>query len=255
MPDSASYWLARASLTDERFRISAIAFLQSSGMLDRADSLMAGMRPSPGRDTLAIRRLLFAGDAMAAYARAKTMVHPRDDAMLWKARTALFSGNAADLDEWIDTVSFSPSSPAGEELLSYRYRLAVLAAAPGALQDFSDISYALWCGKPDKAAAKKLSAAYPRQVREMLACDIIRSYAKVKRFGAAQALAEAIFIDTARVDSAGPELRYYYADVCIRQGNTERGAAMLEHLILADPDNVFSGRARVLLASLKKKKQ
>lgn len=262
MPDSAAYWLSRASLADERFRISAIAFLQSAGMLDRADSLMAALRPSFARDTLMLRRLLYAGDAKAAYARAGSVLRalrapkaPEDAAAaaVWKARTALFSDNAADLDGWIDTVSFSPSSPAGEEILSYRYRLTVLASAPapGAVRDFCVIAYALWRGKPEAAAAARLSAsAYPREVRETLACDIVKAFCNAKRFGDARAAAEAVGLD-----SAGPELRYYYADACIQQGHLDQGTAMLERLMLAGPDNVFSGRARALLKSLKKKKQ
>ena len=79
-PDSASYWLSRASLSDDRFRISAVAFLQSAGMLDRADSLMAGIRPSLARDTLLIRRLLYAGDPKGAYARSAGITRPRDAA-------------------------------------------------------------------------------------------------------------------------------------------------------------------------------
>jgi tetratricopeptide (TPR) repeat protein len=250
-PDSASYWLSRASLSDERFRISAVAFLQSAGMPDRADSLMTGIRPSFARDTLMIRRLLYAGDPKGAYARSAGVTRPRDAAVLWKARTALFSDNAADLDGWIDTVSFSPSSSAGEEMLTYRYRLSVLASsaasAPQALRDFGTIAYALWCGKPDKASSVGLSS-YPRPVREMLTCDIVRAYARTKRFDSARAAAEAVGLD-----SAGGELRYYYADVCIQQGYFDKGAAVLEQLMLADPNNVFSGRARLLLGSLKKK--
>jgi Tetratricopeptide repeat len=253
-PDSASYWLSRASLSDDRFRISAVAFLQSAGMLDRADSLMAGIRPTFARDTLLIRRLLYAGDPKGAYARSAGITRPRDAAAaaVWKARTALFSGNAADLDGWIDTVSFSPSSPAGEEILTYRYRLSVAstaASAPEALRDFGAIAYALWCGKPDKASLVGLSP-YPRPFREMLLCDIVRAYGRAKRFDSARAVAEA-----AGLDSAGGELRYYYADVCIQQGYFDKGAAVLEQLMLADPNNVFSGRARLLLGSLKTKKQ
>jgi tetratricopeptide (TPR) repeat protein len=253
-PDSASYWLSRASLSDERFRISAVAFLQSAGMPDKADSLMTGIRPSFARDTLMIRRLLYAGDPKGAYARSAGVTRPRDAAAaaVWKARTALFSGNAADLDGWIDTVSFSPSSLAGEEILAYRYRLSALSSAasfPQALRDFGAIAYALWCGKPDKASSVALSS-YPRPLREMLTCDIVRAYAREKRFDSARAAAEA-----AGLDSAGGELRYYYADACIQQGYFDKGAAVLEQLMLADPNNVFSGRARLLLGSLKKKKQ
>jgi hypothetical protein len=250
-PDSASFWLARASLSDERFKVTAIAFLQSAGILDRADSLRATLRPSLSRDTLLLRQMLFSGDAKGAYARAGSLPLSHDAAVLWKTRTALFSGNGADLYGWIDTVSFTAASESGEEIMSYRYRLDVCASAstPQALQDFCALSYSLWRGKPDKAAASGLSV-YPREVREMLVCDIVKAFIRLRRFGEAQAATAAFDID-----SAGPEMRYYSADVCIRQGFIDKGAAILEQLMLASPNDVFSGRARILLANLKKKKK
>jgi hypothetical protein len=253
MPDSASHWLARASLSDDRFKVTAIAFLQSAGMLDRADSLLGTLRPSLTRDTLALRRMLFAGDAKGAYAAAGRLALSRDAAVLWKTRTAIFSGNAGDLCGWIDTVSFAAGSEGGEELLSYRYRLDVLASStapsPQALQDFCSLSFALWHGKPDMASVQRL-AAYPREVRELMVCDIVKAYGRLKRFVEALSAATAFGID-----SAGPELRYYYADLCIRQGFLDKGAAILEQVMLANPNDVFSGRARILLANLKKKKE
>jgi hypothetical protein len=249
-PDSASFWLSRASLSDERFKVAAVAFLQSAGMLDRADSLMATLRSSVSRDTLMLRRMLFAGEAKGAYAKAGSLVLSHDAAVVWKMRTALFCGNGADLYGWIDTVSFSPASEWGEEIMSYRYRLEVIASAsvPQAMRDFCALSYALWCGKPDKAAAIRLTA-YPREVRDLLVCDIVKAFIQEKRFGEAGKTAAA-----SGPDSAGPELRYYYADALIQQGYLDEGAAMLEQLLLANPNDVFSGRSRILLESLKKKK-
>jgi hypothetical protein len=251
--DSASLWLARASLSDERFKVIAIGFLQSAGMLDKADSLMTTLRPSLTRDTLMLRALLFAGNAKAAYARCGGIPFPRDEAVLWKTRTALFSGNGADLIGWIDTVTFAPASPLGEEVLSYRYRLEVLASAPQAMQDFCAMAFALWRGRPDKAAVPHFSA-YPRPVREMLVCDIVKGLIGVRRFGEARDVAAAFGLDSAGVNSAGPELRYYHAKILIQQGLIDQGAAALEQLMLAYPHDVFSGRARLLLASLKKKR-
>jgi hypothetical protein len=252
-PDSASHWLERASLSDERLKVPAIAFLQGAGMLDRADSLLATLRPSVIRDTLTLRQMLFAGDAKGAYSRAGRLPLARDAFVLWKTRTAVFSGNGNDLYGWIDTVSFAAASDGGEEILSYRYRLDMLAfvaaSAPQALHDFCALSYGLWRGKPDKTAALRFTA-YPRDVREMLVCDIVKGFIRLGRFGEAQAAAA-----TLNVDSAGPELRYYYADCCLRQGFLDKGAAVLEQLMLAFPNDVFSGRARILLANLKKKKK
>jgi hypothetical protein len=249
-PDSATLWLSRASLSDERAKVAAIAFLQSAAMIDKADSLMAGLRQSVSRDTLALRRMLYVGDATAAYGRMKALPLPRDANVLWKVRTALFSGNAADLAGWIDTVSFAASSDAGEEIMSYRLRLELLAAAgaPEEMRDFCSLSYALWAQKPEKAASLGPLAAYPREVRELLTCDIIRSFVRLRRYGAAQTVAAA-----SGIDSAGPELQYYYADVLMKQGLFDQGTRVLEKLLLGFPGDIFAARARILLAGLKKK--
>jgi hypothetical protein len=247
-PDSASLWLTRASLADERSRVAAIAFLQSAGMIDKADSLMAGLRSAVSRDTLLLRRMLFSGDAKAAYARINVLSLPHDAFVLWKIRTALFSGNAADCAGWIDTVSFAAASEAGEEIMSYRLRLELLATArPGAMQDFCSLSYALWAQKPEKADTLRL-APCPRELRDLLASDIIREFVRLGRFAAAQAVAVA-----SGIDSAGPELQYYYADVLIKQGLYDRGIKVLEKLLLGFPADVYAARARILLSGLRKK--
>jgi hypothetical protein len=195
-----------------------------------------------------LRALLFAGNAKAAYACCKGISLPRDERVLWKTRTALFSGNGADLMGWIDTAAFTPGSPGGEEVLSYRYRLEVLASAPQALQDYCAMAFALWRGRPDKAAVPGF-LAYPRPVREMLVCDIVKGLTGMRRFGEARDAAASFGLD-----SAGPELRYYHAEILIQQGFLDQGAAALERLMLAYPHDVFYGRARLLLASLKKKR-
>jgi tetratricopeptide (TPR) repeat protein len=243
--DDAALWLSRASLSDTRFRAQAIAFLQDAGYLDKADSLMATLPAGLARDTLALRRALRSGSVPRARELAQG-IKDRDAALAWKVRTAVFSGNGADLDGWIDTVSFKPGWEYAREMLGYRYKLEVLKDAPSAYQDFGALEYAIWLNQPIKAAALPFSG-YPPAARQMLVCELVSALCEKKLLAEAQKAATQV-----PSGEAGPELQYYCGDILIRQGSVPEGAKILEQLVLAHPEDVFSLKAKVILKNLKR---
>lgn len=245
-PDSAALWLSRAALADPRFKAQAAAFYQAAGYLDKADSLIAAMPPCVMRDTLALRQLLFKGNVRRAQELSRGLKGDRDAAILWRARTSVFSGNGGELAGWIDTVLFKSSWEYAAELLGYRYKLEVLRDAPSALSDFGAIAYAVWLGKPQKAAMRSL-AAYPPAVREMLVCELVAALAVKNLLAEAQKAASQV-----PLSQAGPELRYYWGDILIKQGAVGEGRTVLEQLILSHPDDVFALKGKVILVNLKK---
>lgn len=241
----AALWLSRASLSDARFKAQAIAFLQDAGYLDRADSLMAALPLGTGRDTLALRRALRSGNVPRARELAQT-IKDRDAAVAWKIRTAVFSGNGADLDGWIDTVSIKPGWEYAREMLGYRYRLEVLKDAPSVYQDFGALEYAIWLNKPEKAAAL-LFGGYPPAARQMLVCELVAALCEKKLLAEAQKAAAQV-----PQGEAGPELQYYCGDILIGQGSVAEGTKILEQLVLTHPEDVFALKAKIILKNLKR---
>jgi hypothetical protein len=131
-------------------------------------------------------------------------------------------------------------------VLAFRYKLEVLRDSPDALRDFGAVEYALWLGKPKKAAAVPLSAFAPG-ARRMLACDIIASLLELDLVDdAAKVLSQLGASETS------PELEYFRGDILIRQGDSGRGGAVLEKLVLSSPGDVFAIRAKQLLSRLRK---
>src|SRR5271157_865659 len=240
----AALWLPRARLSDPRFRAQAAAFLQRAGLLDKADSLIAALPASVARDTLAVRQALFAGDLVRAAGSAAAIRGDRQAQTLWKIRTTVFLGQADSLEGWIDTVAVAPGWEYGREVLAFRYKLEVLRDSPDALKDFGAVEYALWLGRPKKAAAVPLSAFAPG-ARRMLACDIVASLLEQDLVDdAAKVLLQAGAAETS------PELEYYRGEVLIRQGDSGKGAVVLEKLVLSSPGDVFAIRAKQLLSRL-----
>jgi tetratricopeptide (TPR) repeat protein len=240
--EAAAQWLPRAELSDPRFRAQAAAFLQRAGLLDKADSLIAGLPASLGRDTLMIRQALFTGDLAAAAQRAAALQGDRQARVIWKIRTSVFLGRADSLQGWLDTVTVASSWEYGREALAFRYKLEVLKdSPPDALGDFGAVEYALWLGRPKKAEAVPLSGREPA-VRRMLACGI-----------AAELLAQDFVDDAAKVlaqlpaSDTTPELSYYRGEILIRQGFPAKGAEVLNRLVLSNPGDVFALRAKRLL--------
>ncbi|MCP4646584.1 MAG: hypothetical protein GY852_02465, partial [bacterium] len=65
-PDSALLWLKNVDLTNTHSRANAVVLYQSSGFLQKADSILRTLPASVRRDTLTIRQHLFSGSVSNA---------------------------------------------------------------------------------------------------------------------------------------------------------------------------------------------
>jgi hypothetical protein len=244
--DDAALWLSRATLSDNKLKAQAVAFLQDAGYLDKADSLAVTLPSSLSRDTLAVRQALYKGNVTRARELACKLLVDHDAFVVWKVRTDVFSGSSADLEGWIDTVFLKPSWEYAHEILGYRYKLEVLKDAPSAYKDFGVLAYAVWLGQPQKAAGISFTG-YPAAVQRMLVGGLVSALLEKKLLlEARKAATQVPSADT------GPELQYYLGDINIKQGAINEGIKILEQLVLAHPDNVFAIRAKLVLVNLKK---
>lgn len=240
----AALWLPRAQLADARFRSQAAGFLQSAGLLDKADSLISSLPASLVRDTLAVRQALFSGNAERALKLSAALGQDRDAAGIWKIRACVFSGHADSLEGWIDTASPPKDPQYSREQLSYRYKLELLKDAPIALADFGVLEYSLWLGRPAQAPLASVST-YPAPVRRMMVCEVVSALLDKSQVSDASAALSKI-----PLSETGPEVDFYRGDILVRQGSIAQGSKVLEQIVLSYPDDVFAIKAKSVLAHL-----
>jgi hypothetical protein len=243
----AAVWLPRAQLSDVRFRAQAACFLQQAGLLDKADSLISSLPASTAHDTLAVRQALLLGNPAHAAELAASIRGDRDAGSLWRIRTSVFSGKADSLQEWIDTVTFHSDAEYNREALSYRYKLELLKDAPSAVADFGAVEYAIWQGRPSRAHLAHLSSV-PSSVARMMVFDVVEALLDKGNINeAATALANIA------IDDSVPEARFYRGNVLIKQGSVNKGAQILQDLMLSNPADIFAIKAKSVLEQLGRK--
>jgi hypothetical protein len=124
---------------------------------------------------------------------------------------------------------------------------------PEAWGVFGAVAYGAWLEQPERALTALTSASldgFPVSVRQLLILDAAKALAQGKLYAQARALMERI------PDSvASPEFRFNYAGVLINLGDGDSARKVLNELVLSRPDDVFAGKARIVLIGLEADKQ
>jgi hypothetical protein len=256
--DSAALWLAKVPLSRDSYKAEAITFFQRSRYFAKADSLIKTLPASFMRDTLAIRQMLHEGNvngATDAAARAFQAwdgdKNNRNEGMLWRIRTLIFGGAVGAVAVLLDSINFTPSMNGAEEVLSDRYAIFIVRSSPAAWKHFGSIRYASWVQRPDIALRTLNSPELencPPGVKDLIIIDGVKVLEAGKLFPEARAVLER----TAPV-KATVERRYYYAEALLGTGAPELARKELEDLVLKFPGDVFSEKARIVLARLQNK--
>ena len=250
--DSALLWLKRADLSSEKGRIDAVVLYQCAGALSEAQKILQGLPTSFVRDTLEVRQRLFAGDTKEAadlvLRGGKRWSDRPSDWILWKARTLLFDNRTGALSALMDSVKIDPSWKQSGEILDYRYRLQLFGRSGGARAVWCGIEYDCYTGHPQRAEKRLAQASAPADFKQELALRIIREYcAQGNRTAAAE-----FFRGQGSFSGAdSPEYLFLFARTLLESGQTAASRDLLLRLIRDFPDDVFSEKARILLARLK----
>ena len=247
--DSALVWLGRADLSNESRKTDAAALYQCAGRLSDAKALIVSLPPSFSRDTLELRQFLWNGDSRKAAELAekggREWLRRPDETLLWKVRTLLFDGSIEDLAAIFDTVSIAASWRGAKELIDYRFRLQLFNRSKEALSVWAHIEYDLFTGMPERAVRRFSERAVPAELKSALLLRIIRDLLEQGNTQAAGRLLEE------QGEKAGsPEYLYRYAEVLLRNGQFDRARELLLRIIREYSGDVFSEKARVLLAKL-----
>lgn len=245
--DSALVWLEYAGLSTENRRIDAVVLNQATGRIGKAKSLISELPPTFTRDTLALRERLFEGDIAGAADAVKkgiAWLQRPNETLLWSVRTLLFRGDIDRLSELLDSTLPEPAWSGAQEFLRDRLLLHLLLNSNDDLAGWSQIAYYLFIDKPERAVAKLSGIAGKFKIPLLLL--IIKDQLERGKITVAEALFERQG-DT--VDS--PEYLYLRAQTLLNinvRENGGRAQALLGRIIRDFPEDVFSEKARVLLA-------
>jgi hypothetical protein len=250
--DSALVWIEKSNLSNEDRRTEAAALYQCAGRLSDAKAMIEKLPASFSRDTLELRQCLWNGDTRGARERAKKngrewAQHP-NETLLWNVRALLFDGAFDDLAALFDTVHAAASWEGAQEILGYRFRLQLLQRSKEALSAWSRIEYDLFTDRPDRAVRRLSDQAVPPDGKRALLVSIIRTMLVRGDTGAVMPL----FQEQGEAADS-PEYLYLYAETLLRAGGSEQAERLLLRIIKDYSGDVFSEKARVLLAKIKSK--
>lgn len=249
--DSAVSWLRRTSPTQPSAQGAAATLYQRAGDVASADSIIALLPPGVQRDTLVIRQHLFAGrlpEALREAGLLRQRTHWRslsDESYRWMLRTTLYSGTPSDASRLLDSAAIRPGTPAGDEIIGYRYLSKRIRTSQEAFGCWGGVELALYLRQPARAASLLADAHVTGDAQIVLAARIVPPLIRDRKLGEAIGLLGAV-----PAEKHTPELRYYLGEALLRRGELERGREVLRGLMLAHPHDVFSGRARILLGSI-----
>lgn len=255
--DSALLWFQMNDISGPEDKISAVILFQATGMLDKADSAIAGLPESVSKDTLQIRQYIFSGrfDSASSFItknkeRTKRLFYKYDD-FLWRIRTFLFSGKIFKFALCLDTMNtLTPPQkwPYTSEILNCRMALQRLQVYPEALQYWGKIRHSIYTRDTNcllKLTAEFVPDDWPDNIREFLAVTIVKALIKYELFSRAQKV-----INSVLNLKESSQMNFYSGIVSINTGKIEEAKSIFEDILLYKPDNLFTAKARIYLLKL-----
>lgn len=238
--DSALIWLKRVNLQSSKQMIDAATLYQNTGLYDKAQEIIDSIPRSYAADTMLLRQFLFTGKRNEAYIMTKKGCCSKD--LLWSVRTALFVKKYLEVNSLLDSVSYDNITSKGE-LLSCRYWLQRLQGSSDLLDLWAQIEYNIYIGNLNNAV-KQLSVVKESDRIWELALRVAKVL--INRGDSHTALN--LLKQHERSDISA-EFLYSMAEAMLCLGETDKGRQILEKIMLEYPDDIFSGRARLLLLS------
>jgi hypothetical protein len=252
--DSALLWLERCDLSTERGTIEAIALYQNSNKLVEAQSMIGSLRKSFSRDTLEIRQRLYSGDARGgldcAAGLGRQWSDRPADITLWRIRCMLFCGVTDGFGAILDSATVDPSRESGRELIDYRYYWNMFSRSKDVLDVWKKIEYDLYIGQADRASERMLGIALPKEMHTAILLRLLR---ELKARGHTALLLRQFSVQSDI--PVAPEYVYLHAETLLASGREKAEVEeLLLRLIREFPTDVFSQKARILLARLHEKR-
>ncbi|HMA64361.1 MAG: tetratricopeptide repeat protein, partial [Fibrobacterota bacterium] len=246
--DSALQWIHYAQLTNLNNLLNAINLYQLSGQITLAQTLINQFPSSLVKDTLTIRQAVFTQNLKTAHElihRNDSLKKYKNELYLWKVRVALFNKESDNLMKLLDSIPEIPTFSGSAEVLGYKYRILKLMDYPEALEAWRLIEYNCYI--------ERLMAALT--LLEQLRCDagckaecaLVVAHHLYERKKIAEALAVLSSFDESGVSA---EFLYQKALCLQKQEKPVECRKLLEKILLDFPDDIYSGKARLILSDL-----
>lgn len=240
--DSALQWLKRVDLNSLRQLTDAVVLCQNVGAYEKALAFIAKMPRGYTFDTMTVRQFLFTGKRSEAYDMVKNGQCREEP--VWAVRTAIFDKKFMEASVLLDSISLQNVTNKGEFLL-YRYWFQRLAASPDLLELWSQIEYNIYINKFSNAV-KLLSEIKKTDQSWELALLVAKQL--INNGDSQTALT---LLKQHESTDVSAEFLYSRADAMLRIGEIDDGCGVLEKIMLEYPDDIYAGRARLLLLSRK----
>jgi hypothetical protein len=246
--DSALQWIHYAQLTNLNNLLNAINLYQLSGQITQAQTLINQFPSSLVKDTLTIRQAVFSQNLKTAHElihRNDSLKKYKNELYLWKVRVALFNKESDNLMKLLDSIPEIPTFSGAAEVLGYKYRILKLMDYPEALEAWQLIEYNCYIER--LVAALTLLEQLHCDAGCKAECALVVSHHLYERKKIAEALAVLSSFDESGVSA---EFLYQKALCLHKQGKPVECRKLLEKILLDFPDDIYSGKARLILSDL-----
>jgi hypothetical protein len=246
--DSALQWIHYAQLTNPNSILNAINLYQMSGQITQAQALINKFPSSLIKDTLAIRQAIFSQNLKAAHALLQhndSLKNHKNEVYLWNVRIALFNKATDNLMKLLDSIPDIQNFRGAAEVLEYKYHFFKLMDCLESLEAWQLIEYNSYIGKIMVAPGSF------EQIQSDDGCKAEYALILAHRLYERQKIADALAV-LSSFDESGVSAEFLYqkAQCLHEQKKTVECRKLLEKILLDFPDDIYSGKSRLMLADL-----
>lgn len=246
--DSALHWIPHAQLANKSNLLNAINLYQMSGQTTQTQALINKLPSSLIKDTFTIRQAIFSQNLKTAHEilqRSDSIKNHTNALYLWNVRVALFNKESDNLMKLLDSIPSIPKFDGAAECLGYKYRYFKLMDCPEALEAWQLIEYNSYIGRFVDARTSLAQLQNDDGCKAECALVLARRlYERNKNFDALEVLSS--------FDESGVSAEFLYMKaLCFHdQEKPVECRKLLEKILLDFPDDIYSGKARLMLSDL-----
>jgi tetratricopeptide (TPR) repeat protein len=248
LQDSALIWLKKANLTTDNRIIDAVVLYQNSGQIQQSQAFIDKLGPSLVKDTLQIRTFIMSNNIEKARSRLNESTFLKKsppEKLLWNVRILLFTNKIAEVAATLDSSTIPVGHDFAKELLLYKYWLERLKDCPEALSAWTAIEYNIYLGKLEKCLLLSQNERIGKACQWRLALRVARVFHEKMNLSAAVET-----MNCCNEKDVSAEFLYFKAQYLYEFGKIALAKELLQRIILDFTNEIYSGKARLLLSKM-----
>lgn len=248
LEDSALIWLKKADITTDSRIVDAVVLYQNSGQIQQSQAFIDKLGPSLIKDTLQIRAFIMSSNTEKAFSRLSESTFLKRSApemLLWKVRILLFTDKTAEAAATLDSCTIPIGHDFAKELLLYKYWLERLQDCPEALNTWSAIEFNIYIGRLEKSALLSQNEKIGLACKWRLTLRVARAFHEKKKLSPAIET-----MNSCNEKDVSAEFLYFKAQYLYEFGKISLAKELLQRIVLDFTNEIYSGKARLLLSKL-----